>query len=351
MTAAKDDDPGVKVPDWKLAAASVLPIVSIGWVWLRPTPPTAEAPATTQTVADVALDEPIRPIPPAPLADPHLLELGKRLFHDERLSADGSTSCATCHDIAAGGDDGLPTSTGVAGSLGAVNAPTVLNAVHNFRQFWDGRAADLMEQADGPLLDAGEMGWSDWDALLSEIKRHPDLLELFDRAFGAPPNRERVLEALVAYETALVTPNAPFDRWLRGDRSALSPEARAGYLEFKRVGCIACHQGVNVGGNMFQRVGRVQASPFEDPGRAAYNLGRFRQTGVQSDRFRFKVPSLRNIELTAPYLHDGSLEDLPSTIQFMAEHQLGERLDGERVARIAAFLGSLTGELSPDLLP
>jgi cytochrome c peroxidase len=312
---------------------------------------TTEAPATPQAVAEMALDEPIRPIPPAPPVDPDVLELGKRLFHDERLSTDGSTSCATCHDIAAGGDDGLPTSMGVAGSLGAVNAPTVLNAVHNFRQFWDGRAADLLEQADGPLLAAGEMGWSDWDALLGEIERHPDLVELFDRAFDAPPSRERVLQALVAYETALVTPNAPFDRWLRGEQSALSPEAHAGYLEFKRVGCIACHQGVNVGGNMFQRVGRVQASPFEDPEHAADNLGRFEQTGVQRDRFRFKVPSLRNVALTAPYLHDGSLEDLPSTIQFMAEYQLGEQLDVEQVTRIAAFLESLTGELSPDLLP
>lgn len=344
-------DPRVKVPAWKLAAASLLPIAVLGTVWLRPVPD-ASVPALAVRVApEQVLDEPIRPIPPAGAMDPRVLELGKSLFHDERLSSDGSTSCATCHDITAGGDDGLPTSKGVAGSVGGRNAPTVLNAVHNFRQFWDGRAADLKEQADGPLLAEGEMGWGDWAELLAEIGRHPDLVRQFERAFGGPPTRERVLEALVAYETALVTPNAPFDRWLRGDSDALSPEAHAGYLEFKRVGCIACHQGVNVGGNMFQRVGRVQVSPFESPDRAADNLGRFEVTGAQRDRFRFKVPSLRNVALTAPYLHDGSIEDLPSTIQFMAEHQLGEQLDDGQVAQIAAFLESLTGELSPDLLP
>lgn len=346
-----DDDPGVKVPAWKLAAASLLPIAGIGWVWLRPNPVTTEAPAPERVAVETALDEPIRPIPPARPSDPRVLELGKRLFHDERLSTDGSTSCATCHDLAAGGDDGLPTSRGVAGAVGARNAPTVLNAVHNFRQFWDGRAADLTEQADGPLLASQEMGWGNWDTLLAELGRHPDLIAMFDQAFGTPPTRAGVLEALVAYETALVTPDAPFDRWLRGEQSALSPEAHAGYLEFKRVGCISCHQGVNVGGNMFQRVGRVQASPFEDPERADDNLGRFEHTGIQRDRFRFKVPSLRNVALTAPYLHDGSIEDLASTIQFMAEHQLGEQLDDEQVSRIAAFLESLTGQLNQDLLP
>jgi cytochrome c peroxidase len=210
------EDPGVKSPSLNLAAASLLLLACVGWVWFRPVPPPDPPPGAASSGDLEARNEPIRPLAPAVVDDPAALELGQRLFHDPRLSSDGSISCASCHDVAAGGDDGNRTSVGVGGAVGTRNAPTVLNAVHNFRQFWDGRAANLEEQAEGPLLAADEMGWEDWSALLEELARHPDLVRDFEATFGGPPTRERVLAALVAYESALVTPDAPFDLWLRG---------------------------------------------------------------------------------------------------------------------------------------
>lgn len=334
-----------------LAASAIGPLVVAGIVlsW-----PESEAPLGELTsVREVrsVREEPIEPLPYPDLSNRALIELGKRLFHDPRLSKNGAISCASCHNLAEGGDDGRRYSPGMGGELGVRNTPTVLNAVHNFRQFWDGRAVDLEAQAAGPLLSQVEMGWGSWGPLLDHLDLQTDLVDAFQEVFGEAPNRWRVLEALVAYEQALVTPDSPFDRWLQGEDEALSEEELQGYLEFKRVGCVACHQGVNVGGNMFQRVGRVLPTHFEDPAEAQRHQGRFEQTGSERDRFRFKVPSLRNVALTAPYLHDGSVPDLSAVIQFMAEHQLGEELQPEQVSRIAAFLGSLTGEIDPELLP
>lgn len=288
-------------------------------------------------------DEPIQPIPTARIKNPLRLALGRDLFHDRRLSRDGTTSCATCHDLQQGGDDGRPVPAGTDGIAGQVNAPTVFNAVHNFRQFWDGRAESLAIQLEGPLFTEAEMGWKDWDSLLEFLETQADLVERFEGVFDDGLTRENLVEALVEFETVLVTPGSAFDRWLTGESLALSTQALEGYSLFKEIGCIACHQGKNVGGNMFQRV-RLESS---DQAREmeGQHLGRFTVTGQERDRFRFKVPSLRNIELTAPYMHDGSIPDLRSAIQFMASQQLGKDLTEEEVSLLEAFLESLTGEV------
>lgn len=305
-------------------------------------PPNAQT--TTRRAAPVSVrDEPIRPLPPRPELDPTLLRLGRDLFHDPRLSTDGTISCASCHMIPTGGDDGRAVSLGVEGRAGTRNAPTVLNAALNFRQFWDGRAADLAAQAEGPLLAENEMGWLTWEPLLAALRAEPDLVARFAEAFPERGlTRDTVLLAITTFEEWLLTPDAPFDRWLAGDDHALSADALAGYGRFKDLGCIACHQGRNVGGNMFQRIGRAEASPFEG---ATEHAGRFDQTGAERDLHRFKVPSLRNASRTAPYLHDGSLATLPDAIRFMGRYQLGLELDDNDVRLIEAFIQSLEGEL------
>lgn len=267
---------------------------------------------TTRRAAPVSVrDEPIRPLPPRPELDPTLLRLGRDLFHDPRLSTDGTISCASCHMIPTGGDDG--------------------------------RAADLAAQAEGPLLAENEMGWLTWEPLLAALRAEPDLVARFAEAFPERGlTRDTVLLAITTFEEWLLTPDAPFDRWLAGDDHALSADALAGYGRFKDLGCIACHQGRNVGGNMFQRIGRAEASPFEG---ATEHAGRFDQTGAERDLHRFKVPSLRNASRTAPYLHDGSLATLPDAIRFMGRYQLGLELDDNDVRLIEAFIQSLEGEL------
>ena len=289
-------------------------------------------------------EEPIYPVPDRPDIDPALLELGHDLFHDTRLSPDNSIACGTCHVVANGGDDDRRFAVGIEGQTGERNSPTVLNASLNFRQFWDGRAGDLAEQAQGPLFAANEMGWDSWDSLLAHLRSQADLVPRFEEVFGEGPTSENVILAIVTFEEWLLTPDAPFDRWLKGEDDALSEDALAGYERFKELGCIACHQGQNVGGSMFQRVGRVAPTSFE--GEEGHR-GRFDQTGNDRDLHRFKVPSLRNVARTAPYLHDGSIATLAEAIQYMAEYQLGTSLSERDVELVEAFLSSLNGELPP----
>lgn len=286
----------------------------------------------------------IVPVPLAMGLDPAKVELGRRLFHEARLSRDGSLSCASCHDIESGGDDGRRVSEGVGGKLGELNAPTVLNSVFNFRHFWDGRARSLEEQVDGPLQHPAEMG-SDWDTVLAFLAGNSGYRNAFQEIYGRGPAREDVKDAIATFERSLVTPGSPFDRYLLGDDSALSEKQLAGYELFCSLGCVACHQGVNVGGNMFQSMARMKEY-FDERGSPAStaDLGRFNVTGKERDRYTFKVPALRNIELTAPYFHDGSVATLEEAVQIMASHQLGEDLSPVEVDQLVAFLRSLTGE-------
>lgn len=286
--------------------------------------------------------EPISVLPKVPELDPRRVALGKRLFNETRLSADGKVSCATCHDLARGGDDGKPRSPGVNGKLGTVNTPTVFNASLNFVQFWDGRAATLEEQIGGPITNPLEMGVS-WPKVLGTLKANPSYVADFEAAFPDGVTEQNVRTAIADFERTLVTTGSRFDRFLGGDQTALDAEARKGYETFKSVGCIACHQGSNVGGNMFQRFG-VLGNYFEDRGNVTEaDYGRYNVTKNESDRFVFRVPSLRNVEHTAPYFHDGSARTLSEAIQVMARYQLGRKLGDEQVAAIIAFLRSLSG--------
>lgn len=282
--------------------------------------------------------EPIQPLPLEVAYDRDKARLGKRLFFDVRLSADRSVSCATCHDPDAGGAEPRPVSTGVHARTGEINAPTVFNAYFNFRQFWNGRAADLKEQAQGPIHNPVEMGISS-DVLVERLNADSAYRADVKRIYGA----ERIVigevfDAIAEFEKALFTPNARIDRYLRGELE-LQPLEKEGYLLFKSLGCASCHNGVNIGGNSFQYLGAV--IPIDDLESVGdlYSI-----TGDPFDRNRFKVPSLRNIVLTGPYLHDGSAESLAAVLDTMAYHNLGFRLSNDEVIKIIAFLHTLTGD-------
>ncbi len=302
-----------------------------------------------QETAEQKVHEPIQPLKMPKGLAPERVTLGGRLFHDTRLSIDNSISCASCHDIAAGGDDDLPLFVGVRGAKGGMNSPTVLNSGLSFVQFWNGRVATLEEQAAGPITAAAEMG-SNWEHVLSAVKSDPEYVSDFARTYPDGITQDNILNAIAVFERSLVTTGSRFDKWLLGDKKALSKQEVDGYLLFKSAGCVACHQGRNVGGNMFQKFG-VIGNYMEDRGNITdADLGRFAITGKESDRFVFKVPSLRNIEHTAPYLHDGSAQTLEEVVHIMGRYQLGRPLTNEEVARLVAFLHTLSGDI-PDVSP
>ncbi|MBL8491321.1 MAG: cytochrome B6, partial [Rhodocyclaceae bacterium] len=291
-------------PQRKLAAAVVLAVgAALLLAFLaggrRPMPERegggrAAAPAAATTPGPVAIL-----VRPAGL-DPAKLLLGRRLFHDKRLSGDDTVSCASCHDLARGGMDGRPQAVGVRGLRGDMNTPTVLNSGFSFRQFWDGRAADLEEQAAGPVHNPIEMD-SNWRQVLGKLAGDTDYKHAFDKIYGRMDGAA-IQDAIATYERSLVTVDSPFDRHLAGDATALSPEAAEGWRLFRELGCISCHQGVNLGGNMYAGLG-VMGDFFRERGRPVgkADLGRFNVTGREEDRHVFKVPSLRNVAQTAPY--------------------------------------------------
>jgi len=292
--------------------------------------------------------EPISPVTlPAP-ANKSEIELGKLLFNDKRLSADNSIACVSCHEINKGGDDGLKTSLGINQQVGPINTPTVLNSGLNAFQFWDGRANTLEEQVEGPIHNVLEMGTT-WSDVIRKLKRDEELVILFKEVYAQEPNKINISRAIATYEKQLVTLNAPFDLFLNGDKQAISTQAKKGYLAFKTLGCISCHQGKNVGGNMFQRFG-IMGDYFKNKGRInTVDYGRYNVTGKEEDKFKFKVPSLRNIELTAPYFHDGSVSKLSDAIRVMARFQLGRPISSQQVEDIEAFLKTLTGTVKAEL--
>ncbi len=286
--------------------------------------------------------EPIQALAAIDELDPRIAAIGNQLFFDKRLSGDDTMSCSSCHDLKKGGDDGLRYSKGVSGEELGVNSPTVFNAALNFAQFWDGRAATLEEQAGGPVENPNEMA-STWPEVLRKLKQDPVLVARFEESFVDGLNEASVRVSLATFERQLVATGSAFDRWLAGDESAISEEAKAGYEDFKSLGCVACHQGSNVGGNMYQKVG-VLGDYFGDRGNITQaDAGRFNVTGRESDRFVFRVPSLRYVVHTAPYFHDGTQETLEQAVQTMATYQLGRALGTEQVSRLVAFLTSLAG--------
>ncbi|MGE5477731.1 MAG: cytochrome-c peroxidase [Bacteroidales bacterium] len=284
-------------------------------------------------------DEPIKPIAPAKVKDAGLVELGKKLYFDTRLSKSGFISCNSCHNLSMGGTDNLKTSIGHNWNQGPINAPTVLNSSMNLAQFWDGRAKDLQAQAGGPIANPGEMA-SNHALAVEVLQSIPGYVAEFKKVFGTEQvTIEEVTKAIAAFEETLVTPNSRFDKWLKGDKKALTPAELAGYQLFKDSGCTACHNGAAVGGNSFQKMGVVEAYKATSPAE-----GRVAVTKNEADRFNFKVPTLRNVELTYPYFHDGEAATLTQAVDTMGRIQLGKTLTADENAKIVAFLKTLTGE-------
>ena len=289
------------------------------------------------------------PLPPAPVLSPEKVALGERLFFDKRLSKDNSIACASCHDFARGGGDRMPVSIGVGGARGPINAPTVFNAALQFVQFWDGRAASLEEQAAGPVHNPLEMA-SSWAEVLPKLRSDGEYRDAFQRLYPAQGIRgETIVDAIAAFERTLITTNSRFDRFLQGESTALNALEQSGYQRFLDYGCASCHQGALLGGNMYQRFG-VMGDYFEGRTTSTADLGRFNVTGREEDRHVFKVPSLRNVAVTAPYFHDGSANSLEEAVIVMGRYQLGRHLSGADVASISAYLRTLTGEWQGRLL-
>ena len=281
---------------------------------------------------------------------PEKIELGKALFFDPRLSASGVFSCASCHNLATGGDDNMETSVGHGWQKGPRNSPTVLNAVLNEAQFWDGRADDLAAQAKGPIQAGVEMANTPEQVEVT-LKSMPQYVAWFSNAFPAeedPVNFDNMAKAIEAFEATLITP-APFDAWLNGDDNAMSEEAKAGLTLFMDKGCSSCHSGVNVGGHGYYPFGLIEKPGAEilPPG----DKGRFAVTETVDDEYVFRASPLRNVALTAPYFHSGKVWDLAVAVEVMAESQLGTSLQPEETAQLVAFLDSLTGTLPSVTLP
>lgn len=294
----------------------------------------------------LAADEPIQPIRPVQQINLSQVELGKKLYFEPRLSKSGFISCNSCHNLSMGGTDNLKTSIGHNWTQGPINAPTVLNSSLNVAQFWDGRAADLKAQAGGPIANPGEMAASHTLAVevLSSI---PDYVIEFKQVFDTDQiTIDEVTQAIAEFEKTLVTPNSRFDRWLLGDKNALNATELAGYNLFKTSGCVACHNGPGVGGNSFQKMGLVE--PYKTDNKAEGVAG---LTGKDADRFKFKVPTLRNVALTYPYFHDGAAQTLTDAVDTMGRLQLGKKFTPEENAQIVAFLKTLTGEQPTFLIP
>lgn len=268
------------------------------------------------------------------------VKLGRMLYYDERFSLSQTISCNTCHQLDRYGVDNEPTSPGHKGQRGDRNSPTSYNAAFHVAQFWDGRAADVEEQAKGPVLNPVEMAMPSEAYVLRVIESIPGYTPLFQAAFpgeAKPINYDNFAKAVGAFERRLVTKDR-FDAFQNGDASALTPAEQKGLATFMEVGCTTCHMGATLGGQMYQKLGLVKPYPTTDKGRAAV-------TKNAADEHFFKVPSLRNVAMTGPYFHDGKVATLDQAVRIMAEHQLGRTLTDEQAASIVAFLGALTGEI------
>jgi cytochrome c peroxidase len=278
----------------------------------------------------------------APVAPPKsvnlgMVELGKKLYFDPRLSKSGFISCNSCHNLSMGGTDNIRTSIGDKWQQGPINSPTVLNSSLNLAQFWDGRAADLKEQAGGPIANPGEMAFSHTLAI-DMLASIPAYQREFKLVFGKDKiDIDQVTDAIAEFEKTLVTPNSRFDQYLLGNKTAMTKDELAGYKLFNESGCVACHNGPNLGGNSFQKMGVVAPYKGNVEGRAAV-------TGKDADRFNYKVPTLRNVELTYPYFHDGQSDTLGEAVDVMGRLQLGKKFTKTENEQIVSFLKTLTGE-------
>ncbi|MBT9299713.1 cytochrome B6 [Pseudomonas sp. TAE6080] len=311
-------------------SASVISLVS--GVWLG-----------SCAVLAAPLDEALKPLPATPVLDASRVELGRRLFNETRLSINNTLSCASCHHLDKGGADDKPFSPGFDGKPVALNTPTVFNASLNFKQFWNARVDTLEAQIQQVVTSPVEMG-NDWQTVVATLTAAPEYQRAFTQVYPDGITAANVQNALATYERTLLTPNSRFDQYLLGNTDILSYDEKQGYLRFKEYGCIACHQGVNIGGNMYQKFGvmgdyfKARGNPIEA------DLGRYLVTLDEEDRHVFKVPSLRNVAVTAPYFHDSSAKTLEDAIDVMFKYQLGRTPSADDKALISLFLRTLTGE-------
>ncbi|ALI02535.1 cytochrome b6 [Pseudomonas sp. FW306-02-F02-AA] len=295
------------------------------------------------TASAEPLDEPLKPLPPVPVQDPQRVELGRQLFNETRLSVNNSLSCASCHHLEKGGADNKQFSIGFDGKPLVVNTPSVLNASLNFREFWNGRAATLEDQIHAVVESPTEMG-SNWEHVVQMLSTDPTYRSAFANAYPNGVTVANVENALATYERTLLSTNSRFDQYLQGNTDILSLDEKYGYQRFKDYGCIACHQGVNIGGNMYQKLG-VMGDYFQARGNPTESdLGRYLVTKDEEDRNVFKVPSLRNVAVNAPYFHDGAAKTLEEAVDVMFKFQLGRVPSDEDKALIIKFLKTLTGE-------
>ncbi|MGZ8216295.1 cytochrome-c peroxidase [Methylomagnum sp.] len=288
------------------------------------------------------------------------VELGKMLYHDPRLSANGVLSCNSCHNVMLGGEDNRPNSVGVKDQRGGRSAPTVWNAAFNSVQFWDGRAPSLEAQAKGPVTNPIEMGMKSWDDVVARLKAIPGYPQAFAAAFGGDNavSADNAAKAIAAYERTLITPNSAYDKYAAGDKSALTEQQARGLNTFAEVGCVSCHSGPAFNGpTLPEGTGFYQKFPTFENGslEAQYNfsadLGRAAETKQDADKHLFKVPTLRNIALTAPYFHSGKVQNLEDAVRIMAKTQLNKDLTTEQTGDIVAFLNALNGEFPKIEMP
>ena len=330
--------------------------MAVAWASLSVSIAVHASPTTSFTGLPAASlgNEPLAPLPPAPALDPDKMRLGEKLFHDARLSRGGTLACASCHRLDQGGaDNHVRSPSSRDGETLDFNAPTVFNAALNFRLNWRGNFRTFEEQNEKVLLDPRLMNTT-WEELLLKLHADPDYSAAFAAIYGDGPEPADVLDALATFERSLLTPDARFDRYLRGQSGAITEAEEQGYRLFKGYGCAACHQGMNVGGNLFQRFG-IFDNPFPDPMSKA-DQGRYAITGQIEDRHVFRVPSLRNVDVTAPYFHNGRAPTLERAVEIMARTQLGKALTVQDISLIVGFLHTLTGvyrgrSLNPDRSP
>lgn len=311
--------------------------------------------------AQEALPEQV-PVPADNPMTPEKIELGKKLYFDPRLSAPGTISCNSCHNVMAGGDDQRHLSLGFKAQLGGRNAPTVWNAAFQSVQFWDGRAASLEDQAKGPITNPVEMGMkSHADLMTQRISKIPGYQAEFKKVFGSDKalTIDNVAKAIAAYERTLITRNSPFDRYIKGDKKAMSTAAVDGFETFKSVGCTTCHMGPNfsgpqlpIGTGFYQQFPKFPDADIEKQYRISEDNGREKETKKESDRHLFRVPTLRNVALTAPYFHNGKVQTLEEAVRVMGKTQLNKSLSKKEIGKIVAFLKEgLSGEFPTQTMP
>lgn len=320
--------------------------------------------STTLLSAHATTWEALPDVPPVPQDNAQSdakVTLGKTLFFDPRLSKNGTISCNSCHNVMAGGDDNRPNSVGIEGKTGGRSSPTVWNAAFLTVQFWDGRAASLEEQAKGPVTNPIEMGMSDWDTVVKLLSSIPGYEPLFKAAFPEvekPISADNAVKAIAAYERTLITPNTPYDRYAKGDKGALSEQQVKGLNTFAEVGCVGCHSGANFSGptaemgkGFFMKFPTFPDAKLDKQYQLSEDTGRHQVTKKDEDKHMWRVPTLRNIALTAPYFHNGAVPTLEEAVRVMAKVQLNKELKDDQVQDLVAFLNGLTGEFPQQTLP